>query len=140
MSNLRRQLQNLKQVLFGKSEIKNRISANAVKMIIGDITTLYGEFRKAEGAGALFFNPSYSDQSQYLTIPEIRKDITLAEEMMNSKLCKFLADLINVIEKEQDSDKPVVVMVDNTGMSAHVIDLEKATMMIDKQVEDALRS
>lgn len=140
MSNLRRQLQNLKQVLFGKSEVQNRISSSALKMIIGDIVTLYGEFKKAEGAGALFFNPSYSDQSQYLTIAEIKKDIILSEEMLNTKLCKFLADLINIIEKEEESNKPIVVMVDNTGMSAHVIDLEKANLAIDKEADNALRS
>lgn len=140
MSNFRRQLQNLKQVLFSKSEVKNRISSSALKLILSDIVTLYGEFKKAEGAGALFFNPSYSDQSQYLTISEIKKDIILSEEMLNTKLCKFLTDLINIIEKEEDSNKPVVVMVDNTGMSAHVIDLEKASLAIDEEAKNALRS
>jgi hypothetical protein len=33
----------MKNLLFGKSEVKNRISSNAVKMILGDVTTLYAE-------------------------------------------------------------------------------------------------
>jgi hypothetical protein len=58
----------LKNMLFGKSEVKNRVSENTVRMILGDVTTLYAEFRKAKGAGALFFNPSNSEASQYMTV------------------------------------------------------------------------
>ena len=129
----------MKNLLFGKSEVKNRISSNTVKMILGDVTTLYAEFRKAKGLGALFFNPSNSEASQYLTINEIATDRALAEEAMNEPLADCLNRLINIIEKEQESDAPVVVMVDPLGLSVHVIDLEKANKLIEKFSEDALR-
>ena len=42
----------LAKKLFGKSEAQNRMSLSTVKMILGDIDTLYKEFRTAEGLGA----------------------------------------------------------------------------------------
>ena len=127
----------LAQSLFSKSEVQNRISMNAIKMIIGDVVTLYTEFRNAEGLGALFFNPQRPDDSQYLTISEIHKDVALAEELMNSELSDFLKKLINLIQKEQENDSPIVVMIDQSGMSVHVIDLNLAEEMLAKRLEDA---
>lgn len=130
----------LAQSLFSKSEVQNRISMNAVKMIIGDVVTLYTEFRNAEGLGALFFNPQRPDDSQYLTISEIHKDVALAEELMNNELSDFLKKLINLIQKEQENDSPIVVMIDQSGMSVHVIDLNLAEEMLAKRLEDATGS
>jgi small ligand-binding sensory domain FIST len=129
----------LKNMLFGKSEVKNRISENTVRMILGDVTTLYAEFRKAKGAGALFFNPSNSEASQYMTVSEIAKDMALAEEMLNDSLADCLSQLINVIDKEKETDAPVVVMVAPFGLSVHVIDLDKVDQLIKEYSEDALR-
>lgn len=127
----------LAQSLFSKSEVQNRISMNAVKMIIGDVVTLYTEFRNAEGLGALFFNPQRPDDSQFLTISDIHKDVALAEELMNNELSDFLKKLINLIQKEQENDSPIVVMIDQSGMSVHVIDLNLAEEMLAKRLEDA---
>ena len=38
----------LGQKLFGKSEVQDKISKNALKIILGDIVTLYSEFRTAK--------------------------------------------------------------------------------------------
>lgn len=130
----------LAQSLFSKSEVQNRISMNAVKMIIGDVVTLYTEFRNAEGIGALFFNPQRPDDSQYMTISDIHKDVALAEELMNNELSEFLKKLINLIQKEQENDFPIVVMLDQSGMSVHVIDLNLAEEMLAKRLEDASSS
>lgn len=130
----------LAQSLFSKSEVQNRISMNAVKMIIGDVVTLYTEFRNAEGIGALFFNPQRPDDSQYMTISDIHKDVALAEELMNNELSEFLKKLINLIQKEQENDYPIVVMLDQSGMSVHVIDLNLAEEMLTKRLEDASSS
>lgn len=109
--------------LFSDNEVQNKIAINTLKMIIGDIVTLYDEFRKVEGLGALFFNPSNPEKSSYMTVADIKIDITLAEEIMNTELKDFLNKLLNVIDREQDSKKSVVVMVTCESMSVHVVDL-----------------
>ena len=109
--------------LFSKSEVQNKIAMNTVKMIVGDIVTLYDEFRKAEGLGALFFNPSNPENSTYMPIADIRTDIILAEEIMNDELKDFLNKLLKIIDKEQDSGKSIVVLVTSQSMSIHIVDL-----------------
>jgi hypothetical protein len=74
-----------------------------------------------------------------MTVNEIATDRALAEEVMNEPLADCLSRLINIIEKEQESDAPVVVMVDPLGLSVHVLDLDKANKLIEKFSEDALR-
>ena len=128
-------VEKLAKAIFGKSEVQNRVALNAVKMIVGDIATLYSEFRKTEGLGALFFNPASPDCSQFMTLKDIHTDVILAEEIMDNYLKDFLNKLINVINKEAESEKPVVVMVDETAMSVHVIDLNLADERINEVVD-----
>jgi len=125
--------------LFGKSEVQNKIAVNTVKMIVGDIVTLYQEFRKVEGLGALFFNPSEPNKSTYLTIEDIKKDIILAEEIMNDDLKDFLTKLLNVIDREQENSTCIVVMVTTKSMSVHVVDLNTVEEQI-KELADAFSS
>ncbi len=112
--------------IFGKSEVQNRIALNAVKMIVGDIVTLHDEFKKADGAGALFFNPSAPEASTYMTVADIKKDIALAEEIMDDELKKFLQKLLNVVDKEHKNEVAIVVLVNKEAMSIHLIDLNAA--------------
>lgn len=127
----------LAKKLFGKSEVQNRIALSTVKMIIGDIVTLYDEFKKAEGKGALFFNPSNPDYSQYMSVTDIQTDIALAEEIMDEDLAAFLRKLLSVVDKEGDNNKPIVVMVDQKGMSVHLIDLDAADELLNKTSDAA---
>jgi hypothetical protein len=125
-------LKKLARSIFGKSEVQNRIALSAVKMIVGDIVTLYEEFKKTEGLGALFFNPTNPEFSHYMTLQDIHTDIALAEEIMDDCLRDFLNKLVNVVNKEADSKKPVVVMADESSMSVHVLDLNTAEERLDE--------
>lgn len=127
----------LSSKLFGKSEVQNRISKNALKMIMGDMATLYTEFRTARGLGALFFNTTAPLNSLFMTIQEIYNDIVLAEELMDNDTKKFLQKVLNVIEKNSDNTTPVVVMVDATGLSVHLLDLDVIAENIEKQASEA---
>lgn len=138
MPDFNKKARRLANSLFSKSEVQNRISLNAVKMIIGDVVTLYTEFRKADGIGALFFNPQRPDDSQYLTLSDIHKDIALAEELMNEELSDFLKKLVNLIQAESENESPIVVMIDQSGMSVHVVDLNLAEEMITQRMNDAI--
>lgn len=123
--------------LFSKSEVQNRIAKNALKVILGDMTTLYNEFRTASGLGALFFNTMSPLNSLYMTTKEIYNDIILAEELTDTDTKEFLQKTLNVIEKNSDNTTPVVVMVDSDGMSIHLLDLDEISQRIDQQAEEA---
>lgn len=125
--------------IFGFTEVQNRIATNTVKMILGDMTTLYNEFRNVEGPGALFFNPINPEASKYLNIPNLQKDIILAEELMDADLTKFLSKLINIIEKQSNSenDYPIIVMVTEDGMTVHMLDMNEIEKNIKDYVSDA---
>ena len=127
----------LKQNLFAGGEAKRRMASNVVRMIIGDIITLYTEFKTHKGEGALFFNTSNAEASQYLSVEEIKTDMALAEEMMNKDLASFFQKLLMVIDKESDSKDPVVVMLDIHGMSIHVLDKNKIDEVLDDAVTNA---
>lgn len=125
----------LAKKIFSKSELQNQIAVNVVKMIVGDIVTLYEEFRQAEGLGALFFNPVAPENSSYMTIKDIKTDIILAEEIMDDDLKEFLKKLLNIVDKEQDNKQAIVVLVNNQTMSIHLIDLNSVETQIKELVD-----
>lgn len=137
MADFKKVAAQLKQNLFAGGETKRRMASNVVRMIIGDIITLYTEFKIHKGDGALFFNTSNAEASQYLSIEEIKKDMALAEEMMNKDLATFFQKLLKVIEKESPSKDPVVVMLDVNGMSIHVLDKNKIDEVLEEAVTNA---
>ena len=130
-----RNSERLAHKLFSKSEVQNKIAVNTIKMIVGDIVTLYQEFRKAEGLGALFFNPVAPENSSYMTIKDIKTDIILAEEIMDDDLKEFLKKLLNIVDKEQDNKQAIVVLVNNQTMSIHLIDLNSVETQIKELVD-----
>jgi hypothetical protein len=67
-----------------------------------------------------------------MTLQDIHTDIALAEEIMDDYLRDFLNKLVNVVNKEADSKKPVVVMADESSMSVHVLDLNTAEERLDE--------
>jgi hypothetical protein len=127
--------QELASKIFSKSELQNKIAINTVKLIIGDIVTLYNEFRKAEGAGALFFNPMAPENSTYMPVKDIKNDIILAEEIMDNDLKSFLEKLLNIVDKKQDDNEAIVVMINNRSMSIHLIDLNTVEDQINELVD-----
>lgn len=126
----------LGQKLFGKSEVQDKISKNALKIILGDIVTLYSEFRTAKGLGALFFNTTAPSNSLYMTIKEIYNDIIVAEELIDSDTKQFLQSVLNIVEKNSDNTTPIVVMVDAKGLSVHLLDLDAINDNIEKHAQD----
>jgi hypothetical protein len=130
-----RNSERLASKLFSKSEVQNKIAVNTVKMIVGDIVTLYQEFRKAEGLGALFFNPVTPENSSYMTIKDVQNDIVLAEELMDDDLRDFLKKILRVIEDEQEQETAIVVLIKNQTMSIHIIDLNTVDTQIKELVD-----
>lgn len=132
-----RKVEQLSQTLFGASEVKTRIGLNAAKMIAGDIVTLYGEFKKASGAGILCFNPYKPDKSSYLTKSDIQRDIALAEEMCDDSTADFLRKTLNVVDKTGARDDAAAVMlVTDGGASLHIVDLAETEDRL-KKIADA---
>jgi len=123
--------------VFGFSEIQNRIALSTVKMIVSDIVTLYSEFKNNEGSGALFFIPSNPKCSRYVTLSDIRKDVILSEELMDKHLTEFLRKLANIVEKNENEEKPIVVLVTDTGMSIHIVNPDEVSDNITDYLTDA---
>lgn len=123
--------------LFGFSEVQNRIALNTVKMIVGDMVTLYSEFKKNEGAGALFFVPADPSCSRYVTIADIKNDIILSEELMDKPLTDFLKKLENIVSKHDDEAKPIVVLVTAQSMSIHIVNPDEVSDNINDYLTDA---
>lgn len=137
MADLSQVAQQLKHNLFAGTEVKKRMAAGVARMIIGDIITLHDEFKKYKGDGALFFNTSNAEASQYLTVKDIQTDMALAEEMMNKDLATFFKKLLKVIEKESENSDPIVVMLDVNGMSIHVLNKDKIDEVLEEQANSA---
>lgn len=132
-----RKVDQLTQTLFGASEVKTRIGLNAAKMIAGDIVTLYGEFKKASGAGILCFNPYKPDKSSYLTKKDIQRDIALAEEMCDDDTADFLRKTVNIVNKTENRDDAAAVMlISDSGATLHIVDLEETENRL-KKIADA---
>jgi len=129
--------QKLSNVLFGRDEVKNRVALNTVKMIIGDIVTLYNEFKTAEGAGALVFNPQSPEKSQYMPLRDIQRDLILAEEAMDDDLKRFFEKVQSIVVKESGTEKPIVIMVTEESMSVHVIDINQTEERLKEALDAA---
>ena len=115
------------KALFGKSESQQRLSFATLKSIISDIVILYQEFRKASGPGSLVFNTMGGDQGVYMTPADIRNDIANAQELQDDGLGKYLTDLLEKVAKfETDTDKAVITLVTERGISTHILDLNDA--------------
>ena len=62
-----------------------------------------------------------------MTPTDIRNDITQAQEMMDDGLGKYLTDLLEKVGKfETDTDKAVITLVTEKGISTHILDLNDA--------------
>jgi dihydroxyacetone kinase len=53
---------------------------------------------------------------------------------MDTTTAEFLKKLINLIQKDSENKESVVVMVNNTGLSAHRIDLNSIDERIDSLI------
>jgi hypothetical protein len=116
---------------FGKSEVKNRISKATMKMIFGDMKTLYDEFRKYKGPGALVYNFGLPDNSYYMEVDDIKNDIAQAEESMDAGIADALKRVMKVVEKHEHDEHSIIVTVDENFLSCMVLDFNQ----IDEQLE-----
>lgn len=132
MSDLSRGATALIKNLFGGNETERMISAGVVRTILSDITRLYFENRAARGEGILVFNPEDPENSKYLTKNELENDLAVAQEGMDEKAEALFAKVIQVIEKESDSDLALVAMVQSSEIAIHLIDPIEANKKIDE--------
>jgi type IV secretory pathway ATPase VirB11/archaellum biosynthesis ATPase len=72
-----------------------------------------------------------------VTISDIQKDVILSEELMDKPLTEFLRKLANIVEKHEDEDKPIVVLVTETGMSIHIVNPDEVSDNITDYLTDA---
>lgn len=132
MTNLSRGATALIKNLFGGNETERMISAGVVRTILSDITRLYFENRRARGEGILIFNPESPENSKYLTKTDLENDLAVAQEGMDQKAEALFAKVIQVVEKESDSDLALVAMVQANEIAIHLIDPIEANKKVDE--------
>lgn len=131
-----KKVQELKKFLFSGNETERMISAGVMRTIFADITRLYFENKQALGKGVLVFNPEEPEKSRYVTKSDIEDDVALAQEACSDNLAEALQTVINVIDKESDSDLALVAMIHTEGIAVNIIDPEE----INKKIDELSRS
>ncbi len=131
---MREEAKALAKKIFGNKKEKDKFATTTASLIVGDMITLYAEFKKARGAGALFMNPECPEQSVYLTLKEIHNDVSVAEEFGNNELVDVLKRLINVAQNSGEDDA-VIVTVDSNVLSAHVLNMTKSKEQLNNFAE-----
>jgi len=136
-----RKNQLIKHLFGGGDEVKRKMSKGIAQVILEDMITLYREYYMASGAGILVFNMDQPGQSRYITMADILADKAVAEEMLDEETAAFLAKAANIVEKEEDRNTAVIMLVESgcTNLQVHVIDLEEAADAIEQIAEDAPR-
>lgn len=132
MSDLSRGAAALIKNLFGGNETERMISAGVVRTILSDMTRLYFENRAAQGEGILVFNPEDPENSKYMTKKDLENDLAVAQEGMDAKAENLFKKVIQVIEKETNSDLALVAMVQHNEIAIHLIDPKEANKKIDE--------
>lgn len=131
-----KKVQELKKFLFSGNETERMISAGVMRTIFADITRLYFENKQALGKGVLVFNPEEPEKSRYVTKSDIEDDVALAQEACSDDLAEALQTVINVIDKESDSDLALVAMIHEEGIAVNIIDPDE----INKKIDELSRS
>ena len=127
----------LKRMLFNGSESDNMISAGVIRNIFADITRIYFENKKIRGAGVLVFNPENPEKSTFITKTEIENDLAIAEESCNSEFAEAFRKVLQVVEKEAESDLALVCMVYDDGLALNIINPDQINESIDKILKQA---
>ena len=122
--------------LFKGGEVKQRIAANTVKTILADMDSLYQEYKKYKGPGALFFNPANDKQNNYLTVDDIKNDLCKAEEYEDTSIKEFLSSVIRAVEKVDDGNS-VLVLVEPPRLTINILDISKVDEQVDALLKEA---
>ena len=120
--------------LFKGGEVKQRIAASTVKTILTDMASLYQEYKKYKGPGALFCNPLSDKQNNYLTVDDIKNDLCRAEEHEDTSIKEFLSSVLKAVEKV-DEGTSVLVLVEPPRLTINLLDINK----IDEQINALLK-
>ena len=122
----------LRKLLFKGNEQERMISAGVLRTIFSDITRLYFENKKARGLGILIFNGDNPEASKYITKEELQDDLALAQEDCLDDFADGFKKMINVIDKEAESDLALVAMVYPDVIAVNIINPDEINEKIDE--------
>jgi hypothetical protein len=122
----------LRKLLFKGNEQERMISAGVLRTIFADITRLYFENKRARGKGILIFNGDDPEKSKYITKEELQDDLALAQEDCLDDFAEGFKKMINVIDKEAESDLALVAMVYPDGIAVNIINPDEINEKIDE--------
>lgn len=129
------------QALFKGSEMERRLSAGVVRTIVSDMIRLYFENKAARGKGCLIFNPENPTASKYITKHDIEQDLSIAQEAMDDNFTELFEKVIKVIDKidkENNNETAIVVLITDEGLNIHLLDAEEANKRIDEAANNLI--
>jgi len=126
------------QALFKGSEMERRLSAGVVRTIVSDMIRLYFENKAARGKGCLIFNPENPTASKYITKHDIEQDLSIAQEAMDDNFTELFEKVIKVIDKEDNNEIAIVVLITDEGLNIHLLDAEEANKRIDEAASNLI--
>ena len=129
---MRDEAKRLANDMFAKSEYESKMGLAAATMIVSDMLTLFAEFKKASGPGALFYNYEKPEESLYMTSQDVYNDMIKAEEYLDTSLKDVLSKLLGVIAKHENTDDAIICTLDGRSLSVNILDPTHAKEQLEE--------
>jgi hypothetical protein len=113
--------------LKGKTGEKEAKYLDAVvKLVLGDMGTLYLKFWEAEGPGIICFQPQNPDRSMfYMTLSELHSAQESCERENNGDLAETFRRILDAAQKIDPAEKAGYIINDEEGIRYVEIDYNK---------------
>ena len=117
---------------LGQTETERMLSAAMLRVILGDMTRIYFEYRKATNSkGVLVFNPEDPGASRFVTTNDIKDDIAVAEESCDTTLVQGFNKVLEFVDNHDNNEVAIVVLVNQEGFQIIELDPLEANKRID---------
>jgi hypothetical protein len=112
------------QALDGKvDETSGKMLDAVVKLVLGDLATVYNRFWEAEGPGVMCFQPSNQDRSMFfLTLKELHSAEEACEHENNGDLAETFRRILGAAQKINPEEKAGYIINDEEGIRYLEID------------------
>ena len=112
------------QALDGKvDETSGKMLDAVVKLVLGDLATVYNRFWETEGPGVMCFQPSNQDRSMFfLTLKELHSAEETCEQENNGDLAETFRRILGAAQKINPEEKAGYLINDKEGIRYLEID------------------
>ena len=114
--------------LNGKTgETEGKYLDAVVKLILGDMGTVYTKFWEAEGPGIICFQPDNQERSMfYMTFEELHSAQELCERENNGDLAETFRRILEAAQKLDPAESAGYIINDEEGIRYFAVDYNQA--------------